>query len=106
MKIIVFLFSHTSLDVTGHSLPTIVQPSLLPLPSIDILPSIPPQHSLQPTISIEQFNTQDRNILHNLQPGSNFQRMSRLNSPYPPVGQPGKLYGSLFYQNKLQIKAK
>ncbi len=72
---------------------TIIQPPLPPIPKMEALSPVQPVRPFAPqqVMSLDRVDSQDRNLLHNRPPGSNFQRTSRLNSPYIPVDQPGKL---------------
>ncbi|CAB3994294.1 nuclear factor related to kappa-B-binding isoform X2, partial [Paramuricea clavata] len=80
-----------SMEMTTHDLTTIVQPPLPPMPMMDAVSPVQPFRAVTPQqpMCMDQIDSQDRNLLHNRQPGSNFQRTSRLNSPYVPVDQPG-----------------
>ena len=87
-----FFVSFISVEVTTVNLTTIVQPPLPPIPEMN---AVLPAHPVCPVapqqiISFDHVDSQDRNLLHNQQPGSNFQRTSRLNSPYIAIDRPGK----------------
>lgn len=61
------------------------------LPPMNVLPPVQQLRPVAPPppITLDSVDSQDRNLLQNRQLGSNFQRTSRLNSPYIPGDQPG-----------------
>ena len=73
-----------------YDVPTVVQPYPPPMNVLSSIQQIRPVAPPQP-MTLDNVDSQDRNLLQNRQLSSTFQRTSRLNSPYIPVDQPGKL---------------